>query len=93
MVKKAAKLIVSGTVQGAFFKNFCKENAEKLNLKGYVRNMETGEVEILVEGDNSDIEKIIPIIRAGPPHSQIRNVSIENRKWSGEFKGFNIMKF
>ena len=93
MVKKAAQLIVQGTVQGIFFRQFVKEHAGNLKLVGFVRNLEDGTVEIVVEGGGEQIERLAGFVRKGPEHSQIRNVLIEERKWSGDFKEFKILRF
>ncbi|MCR4284561.1 MAG: acylphosphatase [archaeon] len=93
MAKKAAKLIVNGTVQGVFFRQFVKENAEKLSLTGYARNLDSGEVEIVIEGEKEKIESFAGIVKEGPKHAQIRNVSFEEKKWSGEFKDFKVLRF
>jgi len=92
-MKKAIKVIVQGTVQGVFFRNFCKENADKLSLGGYVRNLENSDVELVLEGDSDNVEKMIEILRQGPPHAQIKNVGVEERNWSGDFKEFKILRF
>jgi acylphosphatase len=91
-MKKAAKLIVTGTVQGVFFRQFIKDNAEKFGLKGFARNLETGDVEIIVEGDGENILKMIEEAKKGPTHAQIRNVSVEERKYSGDFKEFKVLR-
>jgi acylphosphatase len=92
MVKSANKIIISGTVQGIFFKNFTKENANLLNLKGFVRSLDDGNTEVYVEGEKENITKIIEILNKGPAHSQIRNIKIEERKWSGDLKEFKILR-
>lgn len=93
MVKWATKFNINGTVQGVFFRQFCKNKADELGLRGYVRNLETSNVEILVEGEKEKIEEMFKILKQGPPHSQIRGIKIEEKKWSGEFKDFTIMRF
>ena len=92
-MKSAAKIIVKGTVQGVFFRQFVKEHSDNLKLTGYVRNLETGEVEIVVEGDKEQIKRLEGLIKKGTEHSQIRDVQTIERKWSGEFKEFKILRF
>jgi len=92
-MKKAARFIVQGTVQGIFFRQFVKEHADKLKLTGFVRNLTGGDVEILAEGEADQIERLARIVKKGPEHSQIRHVQIEERKWSDEFKDFKILRF
>jgi acylphosphatase len=93
MVKGAVKLTVKGTVQSTFFRTFCKENADKLNLKGIVRTLENGDVEIIVEGEKSKIEEFFQIVKQGPKYSQIRSVTVEERKWTGDLKEFKVLRF
>ena len=92
-MKKAARFVVQGTVQGIFFRQFVKEHADNLKLTGFVRNLTGGDVEILAEGEQDKIDRLASIVRKGPEHSQIRGVQIEERKWSGEFKEFKILRF
>lgn len=93
IMKKAAKFTITGTVQAVFFRQFCKEKAEVMGLRGYVRNLESGDVEILAEGEKEKIEEFYKIMKQGPPYSQIRNVGVEEKKWSGDFSDFKIIKF
>jgi len=92
-MKKAVRYIVQGTVQGIFFRQFVKEHADNLSLKGFVRNLTNGDVEIVVEGVLESIERFTKQIRQGPEHSQIRDIQIEERKWTGQFSEFKILKF
>lgn len=87
------KITIKGNVQGIFLNQFVKENANGLKLKGYLRNFDEGKVEILVEGEEKDIEKFLEIMKKGPKHSQIRNIEYEKKRWEGEFKEFKILKF
>jgi len=93
MVKRAVNAVVKGTVQGVFFRNFCKENADKLRLKGFVRNLTDGNVEVVLEGDNAAIDKMLGVLKKGPAHSQIKKVDVEEKKWAGDFDSFKILRF
>ncbi len=92
-MKKSVKLIVKGTVQGVFYRQFCKENADKLNVKGFVRNLENGDVEVVLEGDSDEVDMMIRLCRKGQKYAQIRNVEVEEKKWGGEFEGFKVLRF
>lgn len=92
-MKKAAKLIVKGSVQGIFFRRFVKEHADDLKLRGFCRNLENNDVEIIVEGEAEQIKRLAGFVKKGPDHSQIRSVEVEERKWSGDFDGFKILRF
>jgi len=91
-MKKSVKLIVKGSVQGIFYRQFCKEEADKLGVKGFVRNLDSGDVELLLEGDNDEVDMIVKLCRQGPKHSVIRDVQVEERNWTGEFKGFKVLR-
>jgi acylphosphatase len=92
-MKTAARFIIKGTVQGVFFRRFVKENADKLGLVGYVRNLTSGDVEVFAEGEMDKIDRLFQIVKKGPEHAQIRNIQIEERKYSDQFKDFQILKF
>jgi acylphosphatase len=89
-MKKSVRLYVSGTVQGVFFRIFVKENAEKLNVKGFVRNLEDGRVEVFLEGQIDDVKRMIELCKNGPKHSQIRNIEIKEESFQ-DFKTFKIL--
>ncbi len=91
-MKKSVKLIVKGSVQGVFYRQFCKENADKLGVKGFIRNLEDGNVEVVLEGDNDEVDMMVKLCKQGPKYSQIRNVEVEEKKWGGDFDGFKILR-
>ena len=87
-----ACIIVSGLVQGVFFRAFAQENALQLGLKGFVRNLSSGEVEAVVEGDEDGIEKLIGKLKAGPPAARVENVDVKWQPYKGEFRDFAILR-
>ena len=89
-MKKSIRLYITGTVQGIFFRGFVKENAEKLNVKGFVRNLEDGRVEVFLEGDNNEVDKMTELCKKGPKHSQISGVEEKEEKFQ-DFKTFKIL--
>lgn len=89
-MKKSMRLYISGNVQGVFFRAFIKENAEKLNVNGFVRNLEDGRVEIFLEGDNVNVERMLEICKTGPKHSLIKKVEIREEKFQ-DLKNFKIL--
>lgn len=89
-MKKAIRLYIDGTVQGIFFRAFVKENAERLNVKGFVRNLEDGRVEAFLEGDADAVNKMIELCKQGPKHSQIRKVEEKEEKFQG-MKNFKVL--
>lgn len=89
-MKKSVRLYVSGTVQGVFFRSFIKENAEKIGVKGFVRNLEDGRVEIFIEGNIDLVKKMIEVCKKGPKHSQITNVELKEERFQ-DFKAFKVL--
>jgi acylphosphatase len=89
-MKKATRLYIEGTVQGVFFRQFIKENAERCNLRGFARNLEDGRVEVFIEGDNDNVDKMIELCKQGPRHSKIDNVEIKEEKFQ-DFKEFKVL--
>ncbi len=89
-MKKSVRLYISGIVQGIFFRSFIKTNAERYNVKGFTRNLEDGRVEVFLEGNSEDVNKMIELCKKGPKHAQIKKVEIKPEKFQG-FKNFKIL--
>jgi len=89
-MKKSARLYITGTVQGVFFRAFIKENAERYNVKGFVRNLEDGRIEVFLEGNVDEVNKMIELCKKGPKHSQIKNIEIKPERFQN-FKVFKIL--
>lgn len=85
---KRAHIIVSGIVQGVSYRRFTEENAKKLGLKEYVRNLPNGHVEAIVEGSELAINQLIKKLKEGPPASQVKEVRISWHTHKNEFSAF-----
>jgi acylphosphatase len=88
--EKRAEIIANGLVQGVGFRYFIIKNAENLELKGYTKNLFTGEVFTVVEGSVSKIEELFKRIKIGPSHASVRNCKIEWGESKNEFTHFEI---
>ncbi len=86
----SVQAIISGRVQGVFFRSFVAEHAQELGLVGYVRNLSGGEVEVLVEGDRERLEKLVGYLKTGPPGAIVKNIAISWSGFSGRYSGFRI---
>jgi len=91
-MKKAIRIYIFGTVQGVFFRNFIKENADKGDIKGYVRNKDDGSIEIWLEGDCKNVDEMIEVCKKGPEHAVINRLDIVEEKLQ-DMKEFKIIKF
>jgi acylphosphatase len=83
-------LIVSGRVQGVFFRHSAMEEARKLALTGWVRNLPSGEVEITAEGVRRNLEILFAWSHEGPPSARVHDVRAQWDEYRGEFSGFRV---
>ena len=88
---KTLKLFISGIVQGVFFRKSVEDKAKELELKGFVRNLDDGRVEIVVEGKDENVNEMVNALKQGLPHSEVKNVTTEEIKHQG-FSGFRILR-
>lgn len=87
-----AKILISGRVQGVFFRREITDLAKRLNLTGWVRNLPDGRVEVLAEGQKAPLETLIEFCHVGPPGASVRSVDVQWLEYTGEFHGFRIVK-
>ncbi len=84
------EIIVSGLVQGVGFRYFVLRKAQELGLKGFVKNLFTGEVLIVAEGEKFKMDELIKEVKVGPIYADVRKVKVEEGKPTGEFKKFEV---
>ena len=89
-MKKSVRIYIDGSVQGVFFRAFIKENAERYDVKGFTRNLESGKIEVFLEGNVNEVNKMIELCKKGPKHSQIRKVEIKPERFQ-DLKVFKIL--
>jgi acylphosphatase len=88
--KVRAHVYISGIVQGVFFRANTKRVADRLGVKGWVRNLIDGRVEAVFEGDKEAVNKIIEWCKTGPPLARVDNVEVHWEPYKGEFEEFSI---
>lgn len=76
----ACSVLVTGDVQGVFFRDCTREEAERHGVVGWVRNREDGGVEALLEGDSDAVSAVIDFCRAGSPQARVRNIEVTDRE-------------
>ena len=91
MKQQRIHLLVSGKVQGVFFRQALKVIAKKNNISGWVRNLKDGHVEAVLEGDNKSINSVIEWIRIGPANSRVDHVEVNNEEFKNEFSIFEVL--
>ena len=82
--------IVYGRVQGVFFRSFVEEQALYLGLKGYVRNLPSGDVEVVAEGERERVEELVGYLKAGPPVAKVKRVVTKWFEYSGKYSRFSV---
>jgi acylphosphatase len=80
MVRKRAHLLIEGRVQGVFYRQSMKKIAEIYGVSGWVRNLFTGDVEAIVEGDEDGVNHVIDWCRIGPENARIDEVLVNWQK-------------
>ena len=81
---------VHGRVHGVFFRAFVQRWAEQLRLTGYVRNLPDGTVEVRVEGERTQLEKMVGYLEEGPPPARVDKVVTSWAEYTGNFSGFSV---
>ena len=74
---KAVKVIISGRVQGVFYRASTQQAANRLNIKGWVKNLPDGCVEAVFEADDKTIDQMVEWCRKGPANAAVSEVAIE----------------
>jgi acylphosphatase len=84
------RIIVSGRVQGVFFRQATAEQARSLRINGSVRNLNDGSVEIIAEGDRCNLEILLAWAHQGPPSARVDAVEESWRPCEDEFVHFRV---
>ena len=90
MALKRINVKVLGRVQGVFFRACTHEQAQKLCLSGWVRNMPDGSVETEFQGDEHEVERMVAWLHKGSPHSMVNEVVVEHRELIDQERGFKV---
>jgi len=83
-------VIVYGKVQGVFFRAETSRAAQKFNITGWVRNLANGTVEAVIEGDETDIQKMIQWLKKGSPLSSVSKIDLQKNPSCSDFNSFKI---
>lgn len=83
-------LYISGRVQGVNYRAFVKREALRLSLTGWVRNLPDRRVEVVVEGDEGQVERLVRLCGEGPSLAMVRNIEARREPPTGSFSSFSI---
>lgn len=89
--RKSLHLVISGQVQGVFFRAHTKEMADSLHLVGWVKNLPSGEVEAYAQGGVKHLEKFLEWCHKGPPQARVSHLEVVWDKDLGDFSSFEIV--
>lgn len=81
---------VHGSVQGVGFRYFVRREASTLGLRGYVRNVPDGEVEVVAEGDRPRLEHLLALLERGPSAAEVEHVEAQWSVGTGAFFSFQV---
>jgi acylphosphatase len=88
--KASLRAVVSGRVQGVFYRIFVVREANGLGLCGIVRNLPDGRVEVVAVGERLKLEQLVHRLRKGPPKAQVSDVTVEWDEYRHEYDDFQI---
>lgn len=81
MAERKVRAVISGRVQGVWYRAWTREEAERLGLNGWVRNRRNGTVEAVFAGKEEAVEKMLSLCRQGPPRAAVTDIDVE--PWPG----------
>ena len=90
MSKVRAHVLISGRVQGVFFRAYTHKAARARNILGWVMNTRDGRVEAVLEGEREQVEDMINWCHQGSPMSQVTGVDVNWQDYTGEFQDFGV---
>lgn len=82
--------MIKGKVQGVFFREFAKQNASKLGITGYAKNLGNGDLEILAQGEENKLNQFVKLCKLGPLMAKISAVDNVDEKIEEDYEYFDI---
>ncbi|AXS81779.1 MULTISPECIES: acylphosphatase [Marinobacter] len=90
MDKKRWHLLISGRVQGVYYRASTEKRAAELGLTGYARNLPSGQVEVVAEGSEGQLHQLHEWCKGGPPDARVDAIEITEQPPSGAFTDFSV---
>jgi len=84
-------VIIKGIVQGVGFRFFVLSLGKEKNLRGWVRNLYNGNVEVLAEGPREELEDLLEKLKTGPPSAQVIDTEIQWDVFKGDLPPFTVL--
>jgi acylphosphatase len=89
-MKIRVHVLLSGIVQGVFFRSATKRKADSVDVKGWVRNLPDDKVEAVFEGEEEAVKALTEFCRHGPRGAVVTNIELTRESYIGEFREFEI---
>lgn len=90
-MKIRVHVLVTGRVQGVFFRSETSRRASLLEVTGWVRNLQDGRVEVVFEGERENVRELVEFCKRGPSGAKVERVEVTHEDYSGNFKDFKIV--
>ena len=84
------KALIHGKVQGVYYRAFASRVARSLCLKGYVKNLSNGDVELEAEGEKGPLEELLLRLKAGPDEAAVGKIDITWQRHTGKYSAFDV---
>lgn len=82
-------IYLSGRVQGVGFRAFTQRQASVLDIKGWVKNLADGRVEVVIQGEKNKVKQMIDKLKNGPSYARVDNIEIKDQELA-DFNSFDI---
>lgn len=86
----AFKALVSGRVQGVWFRDSSRQQAQRLGITGHAINLDDGRVEVVAIGEQAELETLLEFLHQGPPHARVDRVEVHWLESEPKVSGFTI---
>lgn len=92
MGRRRVNLRITGSVQGVFFRESARQQAERLGLAGWVKNLPDGSVAALAEGEQDAVDGFVAWCHQGPPTARVVQVAVTDEPPRGDLSSFAVVR-
>lgn len=85
-------IFIKGKVQGVFFRDWIRRQARELGLTGWVRNIEDGRVEVVLEGLKVTVSTMVEKCKEGPELARVKHIDVIWEKATKEYRNFEVAR-
>jgi acylphosphatase len=89
-MKVSKQILVRGMVQGVGYRFFCRREAALRGINGYVKNLFSGDVEVVAEGEKELMDQFIKVLKRGPHLSDVTDVIVTEMPFEDRYQSFTI---